>query len=78
MTPNELPIEEATETVFLPVQGNNPISGEAAWGLAYRYNCSVVTQASEFSILTYRKRNETGHYYSLDPDAAFSIDFLPL
>lgn len=52
-TPSTLPTEDGIEEAFLPVQAEQPLTGRA-WGLALRYNCSIVQTASEFGILKFR------------------------
>ncbi|EKG20440.1 hypothetical protein MPH_02250 [Macrophomina phaseolina MS6] len=75
-TPNSMPVDDGTATIFLPAQGNSPISG-VGWGLAYRYNCSVVTDASEYTILAYPSQNETNKSYVFN-DTAARWGFSPL
>ncbi|KAK2746280.1 hypothetical protein FQN55_005708 [Onygenales sp. PD_40] len=48
--PNSLPIEEYVPELFLAPQAQNPVRG-SAWGLRLGYNCSVVTSASDFTML---------------------------
>lgn len=49
--PNILPLDEGIPEIFLPAQARNPISG-TSWGLRTSYNCSIVEDVSEFTILT--------------------------
>ncbi|OTA97709.1 hypothetical protein M434DRAFT_7655 [Hypoxylon sp. CO27-5] len=48
--PNALPLAEEIPEIFLAPQADTPISGQA-WGLHAGYNCSIVKDASEFTIL---------------------------
>ncbi|OTA60256.1 hypothetical protein K449DRAFT_406365 [Hypoxylon sp. EC38] len=50
-TPNALPLAEGIPEIFLAPQADTPISGQA-WGLHAGYNCSIVKDASEFTILS--------------------------
>jgi hypothetical protein len=49
--PNSLPLEEGIPDIFLAPQAKYPVSGKS-WGLRLGYNCSIVTSASEFTILS--------------------------
>ncbi|KAH7165338.1 hypothetical protein EDB81DRAFT_779004 [Dactylonectria macrodidyma] len=49
--PNSLPLSRGMPEMFLAPQAEAPVSGEA-WGLRAGYNCSMVEDASEFTILT--------------------------
>ncbi|GKT88841.1 hypothetical protein CT0861_09837 [Colletotrichum tofieldiae] len=51
--PNNLPTNSGAPEMFLVPQARVPVSG-TAWGLRAEYNCSVVEDVSEFTIL--------GHY----------------
>ncbi|KAF3912758.1 hypothetical protein ABW20_dc0104533 [Dactylellina cionopaga] len=52
---NDLP-DDASESIFLSAQADGPLIG-LAFGLAIRYNCSIVNSTSQFTILS--RRNET-------------------
>ena len=49
--PNSLPLTEPIPDLFLGPQPDKPVSG-TAWGLRFKYNCSIVRSASEFTILS--------------------------
>lgn len=49
--PNVLPLAESIPDMFLAPQSNAPLSG-TAWGLRMKYECSIVSKASEFTILS--------------------------
>ena len=53
-TPNTLPVTESIPELFLAPQARTPVSGKA-WGLRVRYNCSMVREASEFTVLTEKR-----------------------
>lgn len=48
--PNTLPLNEGIPEIFLAPQAKVPISGNA-WGLRAGYNCSIVRDASQFTII---------------------------
>ncbi|KAI1144630.1 hypothetical protein F5Y05DRAFT_33620 [Hypoxylon sp. FL0543] len=48
--PNTLPLAEGIPEIFLAPQAEAPVSGKA-WGIHAGYNCSMVKDASEFTIL---------------------------
>lgn len=48
--PNTLPLTESIPDMFLAPQADVPVSGEA-WGLRVKYNCSIVRDISELTIL---------------------------
>lgn len=52
--PNDIPLDQNLPEMFLAPQAKNPVAGET-WGLRASYNCSVVKDASEFTILTQKK-----------------------
>lgn len=52
--PNSFPIDGGIEKAFITAQADVPISG-SSWGLVFSYNCSVVTDPSEFTILNQRR-----------------------
>ncbi|KAK6543632.1 hypothetical protein TWF694_000375 [Orbilia ellipsospora] len=52
--PNDLP-DDASESIFLGPQATGPIIGEV-FGLAIRYNCTIINSASQFIILNRRNR----------------------
>ncbi|KAK6341450.1 hypothetical protein TWF696_008524 [Orbilia brochopaga] len=54
-TSNILP-DDASDSIFLAPQVNGPLIGEV-FGLAVRYNCSIVNSTSQFTILN--RRNQT-------------------
>ncbi|KFY23939.1 hypothetical protein V493_05544 [Pseudogymnoascus sp. VKM F-4281 (FW-2241)] len=49
--PNSLPLTETIPDLFLAPQADKPVSGKA-WGLRFKYDCSIVRSASEFTILS--------------------------
>ncbi len=49
--PNSLPLTESIPDLFLAPQADKPVSG-TAWGLRFKYDCSIVRAASEFTILS--------------------------
>lgn len=49
--PNTLPLADPIPEMFLPPQPDVPVSGKA-WGLRVKYDCSIVRDASEFTILS--------------------------
>jgi hypothetical protein len=49
--PNTLPLDEGIPEMFLTPQAKTPIS-DNSWGLRAGYNCSMVENASEFTILS--------------------------
>jgi hypothetical protein len=49
--PNIMPLKEETVDIFLAPQAKTPIAGQS-WGLRAVYNCSIVKNAAEFTILT--------------------------
>ncbi|KFY47809.1 hypothetical protein V496_10436 [Pseudogymnoascus sp. VKM F-4515 (FW-2607)] len=49
--PNSLPLTESIPDLFLAPQADKPVSGQA-WGLRFKYNCSIVRSASQFTILS--------------------------
>lgn len=49
--PNTLPLTETIPDMFLAPQADVPVSGET-WGLRVKYDCSIVQEASEFTILS--------------------------
>ncbi|KAI1387282.1 uncharacterized protein F4822DRAFT_278409 [Hypoxylon trugodes] len=48
--PNTLPLDEGIPEILLTPQADTPIAGKV-WGLHAGYNCSMVKDASEFTIL---------------------------
>ncbi|KAF3214103.1 hypothetical protein TWF106_010595 [Orbilia oligospora] len=52
---NTLP-DDASESIFLGPQSMGPLVG-SVFGLAIRYNCSIVNQTSQFTVLS--RRNDT-------------------
>ncbi|PYI03740.1 hypothetical protein BO78DRAFT_268751, partial [Aspergillus sclerotiicarbonarius CBS 121057] len=51
--PNKLPHQEPAPDLFVCPQAKTPIEGRA-WGLRVEYNCSIVRDASEFTIISDR------------------------
>jgi hypothetical protein len=51
MVPNILPLADSVPDMFLAPQADVPVSGKA-WGLRVKYECSIVRNASEFTILS--------------------------
>ncbi|KAL5345940.1 hypothetical protein ACLOAV_008970 [Pseudogymnoascus australis] len=49
--PNSLPLTESIPDLFLAPQADKPVSGQA-WGLRFKYDCSIVRSASQFTILS--------------------------
>lgn len=48
--PNSLPLTESIPDLFLAPQADKPVSGKA-WGLRFKYDCSIVRSASQFTLL---------------------------
>ncbi|KAK6501413.1 hypothetical protein TWF481_009253 [Arthrobotrys musiformis] len=67
---NTLP-DDASESIFLAPQSTGPIIG-SVFGLAIRYNCSVVNSTSQFTVLS--RRNDT---FDLDFNSTVSGYMLP-
>ncbi|KAI9767516.1 MAG: hypothetical protein M1839_004476 [Geoglossum umbratile] len=65
--PNVLPGDDGVPEIFLTSQADVPITGKS-WGLVLRYNCSVVTKLSDFTILNNRTRSTS------DPSNTYSSD----
>ncbi|KAF7589814.1 hypothetical protein BBP40_003623 [Aspergillus hancockii] len=58
--PNKMPANGSVPEIFLVPQASVPISGHA-WGLRLGYNCTIVEDASEFTILSQKSMsNVTG------------------
>ncbi|OOF98015.1 hypothetical protein ASPCADRAFT_32903, partial [Aspergillus carbonarius ITEM 5010] len=75
--PNRFPHHEPVLDIFLSPQAKTPIEGHA-WGLRVGYNCSIVRDASEFTIISDRSKvsNNTGLYRTSqlkDQDAEVSM-----
>ncbi|KAK3294132.1 uncharacterized protein B0H64DRAFT_399768 [Chaetomium fimeti] len=78
--PNSLPRDTGVSNVFLAPQSDTgaPIDGKS-WGLAFSYECSVVTKLSDFTILSHRKEDAelaSGDAYGYDvlgPNATIEI-----
>ncbi|RVD85508.1 uncharacterized protein DFL_003829 [Arthrobotrys flagrans] len=62
---NTLP-DDASESIFLAPQSTGPLIG-SVFGLAIRYNCSVVNSTSQFTVLS--RRNDT---FDLDGNSTAS------
>jgi hypothetical protein len=56
--PSSLPIDDGVSEIFLAPQANAPVNGNS-WGLALKYNCSIETDLSQYSILRYRNASKT-------------------
>ncbi|KAF4879311.1 hypothetical protein CGCSCA1_v001548 [Colletotrichum siamense] len=56
-TPNRLPTDQRIPEMFIVPQALGPISGRP-WGLRVGYNCSIVEDVSEFTVLGHY----TGHW----------------
>ncbi|KAI0384659.1 hypothetical protein F5Y04DRAFT_292983 [Hypomontagnella monticulosa] len=65
--PNALPLAEGIPEIFLAPQASTPVSGKA-WGLHAAYNCSMVKDASEFTILSQKYSAPSGLRHGLNPD----------
>ncbi|KAF3929992.1 hypothetical protein AA313_de0209099 [Arthrobotrys entomopaga] len=52
--PNDLP-DDASESIFLGPQATGPLIG-AVFGLAIRYNCTIINSTSQFIVLNRRNR----------------------
>jgi hypothetical protein len=62
--PNTMPANGSVPEIFLVPQATMPISGHA-WGLRLGYNCSIVEDVSEFTILSQKfQSNITNKVYS--------------
>ncbi|PLN80658.1 hypothetical protein BDW42DRAFT_194324 [Aspergillus taichungensis] len=64
--PNSLSVEQDVPDLFLTPQAESPVSG-TIWGLRLSYNCSIVHDASELTILP-RK----GQFHAVNNDTAFT------
>ncbi|RAL06021.1 uncharacterized protein BO80DRAFT_440749 [Aspergillus ibericus CBS 121593] len=53
--PNSFPLEELAPELFVGPQAKTPIDGHA-WGLHVGYDCSIVRDASEFTIISNRSK----------------------
>lgn len=53
--PNTMPLKEGTADLFLAPQVKTPVVGRS-WGMRAVYNCSIVQDASEFTILSERSK----------------------
>jgi hypothetical protein len=51
--PNSMPTGDGVSEIFLTSQAGVPIDG-TSWGLALKYNCSLATDTSAFTILNHR------------------------
>ncbi|EKG12514.1 Heat shock protein 9/12 [Macrophomina phaseolina MS6] len=77
-TPNYLPVDDGVETIFLPSQAAVPISG-SIFGLALRYNCSIATKSSDFTILSHRRQLNDSTLQSIFNDSArIEVGFRPI
>lgn len=52
--PNILPNDTGIPRLYLAPQAQNPIHGRS-WGLLFSYECTVVREVSEFTIMSHRK-----------------------
>ena len=66
--PNILPLADAIPDMFLAPQADVPVSGKA-WGLRVKYDCPIVRDASEFTILS-QKHQSTLDTYNNYTDAS--------
>ncbi|SPO01906.1 uncharacterized protein DNG_04579 [Cephalotrichum gorgonifer] len=55
--PNTLPLTESIPDLFLVPQADKPVSGKT-WGLRIKYDCSIVTSTSQFTILSQKSVSE--------------------
>ncbi|KAI1412963.1 hypothetical protein F5Y13DRAFT_162199 [Hypoxylon sp. FL1857] len=62
--PNALPLTDGIPEIFLGPQADTPISGKG-WGLHAGYNCSIVKNASEFTILNQKSSSSYLQGYDL-------------
>ncbi|KAE9368458.1 hypothetical protein N431DRAFT_560869 [Stipitochalara longipes BDJ] len=53
-----LPTDDGISQIFLAPQAEVPIAGNT-WGLTMKYNCSIVTDLSDFTILSLRNGSKT-------------------
>ena len=58
--PNTLPLADAIPDMFLAPQADVPLSGKV-WGLRVKYDCSIVRDASEFTILSQKPESTISH-----------------
>ncbi|OBT69245.1 hypothetical protein VE03_02009 [Pseudogymnoascus sp. 23342-1-I1] len=65
--PNTMPLTESIPDMFLAPQADVPVSGDT-WGLRVKYNCSIVRDASELTIL-----NEKPVSIHVANDARFNL-----
>ncbi|KAH7369687.1 hypothetical protein BKA65DRAFT_3394 [Rhexocercosporidium sp. MPI-PUGE-AT-0058] len=54
---NAVPTDAGVDNLFLTPQANTPVSGRF-WGLMIRYNCSIVENIEDFSILSRRNSSK--------------------
>ncbi|KAK6348074.1 hypothetical protein TWF718_005892 [Orbilia javanica] len=66
---NTLP-DDASESIFLAPQGTGPMIGQS-FGLAIRYNCTVVNSTSQFTVLS--RRNDTFNLDGLNPAYGYTL-----
>lgn len=59
--PNIIPLKEEMVDIFLASQAKTPIAGQS-WGLRAVYNCSIVKDVTEFTVLT--EKTECKHISS--------------
>lgn len=58
VAPSVLPTDDGLPLVFLTAQGETPIEG-TGWGLALQYNCSIVEDMSQLTVLKRRNASDT-------------------
>src|SRR5690606_25950291 len=71
--PTALPDTQEVPEIFLTPQSSGPIQGRS-WGLRLHYNCTIVRDRTEFTILDryIRNDNKTGFYEYLNAHLANS------
>jgi hypothetical protein len=71
-----LPKDDGVPMIFLTAQADNPIHGNS-WGLALQYNCSIVKDLSEFTLVAYNHTLNTTQpgprLHSQNPDVAIQM-----
>ena len=64
--PNSMSVEQDVPDLFLTPQAESPVSGNI-WGLRLSYNCSIVQNASELTILPQKRQ-----FHAVDNDAQYT------
>lgn len=55
--PTVLPKDDGVSKIFLSAQAENPIEGNS-WGVLLEYNCSIIDEASELTVLSHRNATQ--------------------